>query len=172
VSLDYEPRIIGFLCNWCAFAGADLAGTTRTTYPSNIRIIRVPCSGRVDPLLVLKAFQQGADAVLIAGCHPGDCHYVQGNYYARRRFALLRQFLDYLGIEKERLRLEWVSASEGRKFSRLVTEMTQEVARLGPRKDTVKRPARQAPVLRPLGQEEAAPALKGGAAAPAKSGGE
>ena len=136
MSLEYEPRIIGFLCNWCAFAGADLAGTTRTAYPSNIRIIRVPCSGRVDPLLVLKAFQQGADAVMIAGCHPGDCHYVQGNYYARRRFALLRQFLDYLGIEKERLRLEWVSASEGRKFARLVKEMTEEVARLGPRKDT------------------------------------
>jgi len=136
VPVDYEPKIIGFLCNWCAFAGADLAGTTRTAYPSNIRIIRVPCSGRVDPLLVLKAFQQGADAVMIAGCHPGDCHYVQGNYYARRRFALLRQFLDYLGIEKERLRLEWVSASEGRKFARLVKEMTEEVARLGPRKDT------------------------------------
>ena len=134
--VDYEPKIIGFLCNWCAFAGADLAGTTRTAYPSNIRIIRVPCSGRVDPLLVLKAFQQGADAVMIAGCHPGDCHYVQGNYYARRRFALLRQFLDYLGIEKERLRLEWVSASEGRKFARLVKEMTEEVASLGPRKDT------------------------------------
>lgn len=139
MSLDYEPKIIGFLCNWCAFAGADLAGTTRTSYPSNIRIIRVPCSGRVDPLLVLKAFQQGADAVLVAGCHPGDCHYVQGNYFARRRFALLRQFLDYMGIEKERLRLEWVSASEGRKFSRMVTEMTEEVARLGPRRDGVAR---------------------------------
>ena len=150
--LDYAPKIIGFLCNWCAFAGADLAGTTRTTYPSNIRIIRVPCSGRVDPLLVLTAFQQGADAVLIAGCHPGDCHYVQGNYYARRRFALLRQFLDYLGIEKERLRLEWVSASEGRKFSRLVAEMTAEVARLGPRKDTAKRPARQAAAARAGGE--------------------
>lgn len=142
--LAYEPRIIGFLCNWCAFAGADLAGTTRASYPPNIRIIRVPCSGRVDPLLVLKAFQQGADAVLIAGCHPGDCHYVQGNYFTRRRFALLRQFLDYLGIEKERLRLEWVSASEGRKFARLITEMTEEVARLGPRKDTVVRPAKRA----------------------------
>ncbi len=139
MSLEYEPKIIGFLCNWCAFAGADLAGTTRTTYPSNIRIIRVPCSGRVDPLLVLKSFQQGADAVLIAGCHPGDCHYVQGNYYARRRFALLRQFLDYMGIEKERLRLEWVSASEGRKFSRLVTEFTEEMSQLGPRKDSVRR---------------------------------
>ncbi|MDP2661400.1 MAG: hydrogenase iron-sulfur subunit [Dehalococcoidia bacterium] len=144
MSLDHEPKIIGFLCNWCAFAGADLAGTTRTSYPSNIRIIRVPCSGRVDPLLVLKAFQQGADAVLIAGCHPGDCHYVQGNYFTRRRFALLRQFLDYLGIEKERLRLEWVSASEGRKFARMVTEFTDEMARLGPRKDTVVPPAKRA----------------------------
>lgn len=139
MSVEYQPKIIGFLCNWCAFAGADLAGTTRTSYPSNIRIIRVPCSGRVDPLLVLKAFQQGADAVLVAGCHPGDCHYVQGNYFARRRFALLRQFLDYMGIEKERLRLEWVSASEGRKWSRLVTDFTEEMTRLGPRKDTVKR---------------------------------
>jgi coenzyme F420-reducing hydrogenase delta subunit len=143
VSLEYQPRIIGFLCNWCAFAGADLAGTTRTGYPPNIRIIRVPCSGRVDPMLVLKCFQQGADAVLIAGCHPGDCHYVQGNYFARRRFALLRQFLDYLGIEKERLRLEWVSASEGRKFAKLISEMTEEVARLGPRKDSMAPPATQ-----------------------------
>ncbi|MDP2661196.1 MAG: hydrogenase iron-sulfur subunit [Dehalococcoidia bacterium] len=144
--------MIGFLCNWCAFAGADLAGTTRTSYPSNLRIIRVPCSGRVDPLLVLKSFQQGADAVLIAGCHPGDCHYVQGNYFARRRFALLRQFLDYMGIEKERLRLEWVSASEGRKFSRLVTEFTGEVARLGPRKDTVKRPPKTVAAVKTGGE--------------------
>ncbi len=152
MSLEFEPKIIGFLCNWCAFAGADLAGTTRTSYPSNLRIIRVPCSGRVDPLLVLKSFQQGADAVLIAGCHPGDCHYVQGNYFARRRFALLRQFLDYMGIEKERLRLEWVSASEGRKFSKLVTEFTGDMTRLGPRKDTVKRPPKTAAGLKAGGE--------------------
>ncbi len=113
MAVDFQPRIVGFLCNWCSYAGADSAGTARMTYPTNIRIIRVPCSGRVDPLLIVKAFQMGADGVLIAGCHPGDCHYTEGNYYARRRFALLRPFLDYLGIESARFRVEWVSASEG-----------------------------------------------------------
>lgn len=128
-----EPRIVGFLCNWCSYAGADLAGTSRLTYPSNIRIIRVPCSGRVDPLLVIKAFEMGADGVLVAGCHPGDCHYSEGNYHARRRFALLRPFLDYLGIEEKRLRLEWVSASEGKRFTQVVSDFTDEVKQLGPR---------------------------------------
>ncbi|MEE9201863.1 MAG: hydrogenase iron-sulfur subunit [Dehalococcoidia bacterium] len=127
------PRIVGFLCNWCSYAGADMAGTSRMSYPPNIRIIRVPCSGRVDPLLVVKSFQQGADGVLVAGCHPGDCHYTEGNYYARRRFALLRPLLDFVGIEQERLRLEWVSASEGRKFSRAVASFQEELERLGPR---------------------------------------
>jgi len=131
----YQPKIIGFLCNWCSYAGADLAGTSRITYPANIRVIRVPCSGRVDPLLVLKSFQQGADGVLIAGCHPGECHYVEGNYYTRRRFALLRPFLEYLGIEKERFRVEWVSASEGKKFSQLVSSFTEALAKLGPRRE-------------------------------------
>ena len=129
----YQPRIIGFLCNWCSYAGADLAGTSRIAYPANIRIIRVPCSGRVDPLVVVKSFQHGADGVFIAGCHPGECHYAEGNYYARRRFALLRPFLDYLGIERERLRVEWVSASEGKRFSQLVSSFTEELAKLGPR---------------------------------------
>lgn len=129
----YQPRIIGFLCNWCSYAGADLAGTSRIAYPANIRIIRVPCSGRVDPLVVVKSFQHGADGVLIAGCHPGECHYAEGNYYARRRFALLRPFLDYLGIERERLRVEWVSASEGKRFSQVVSSFTEELAKLGPR---------------------------------------
>lgn len=127
------PRIVGFLCNWCSYAGADMAGTSRMSYPPNIRIIRVPCSGRVDPLLVVKCFQQGADGVLVAGCHPGDCHYTEGNYYARRRFALLRPLLDFVGIEQERLRLEWVSASEGRKFSQAVASFQEELERLGPR---------------------------------------
>ena len=131
----YQPKIIGFLCNWCGYAGADLAGTSRITYPANIRVIRVPCSGRVDPLLVIKSFQQGADGVLIAGCHPGECHYVEGNYYTRRRFALLHPFLEYLGIEKERFRVEWVSASEGKKFSQLVSSFTEELAQLGPRRE-------------------------------------
>lgn len=129
-----EPKIVGFLCNWCSYAGADLAGTSRITYPPNLRIIRVPCSGRVDPLFVVKAFQLGADGVLIAGCHPGDCHYTEGNYHTRRRFALLHPFLDYLGIEKERLRLEWVSASEGKRFSQLVSDFTQVLTQLSPRK--------------------------------------
>lgn len=133
MAIGYQPKVIGFLCNWCSYAGADMAGTSRITYPPNIRIIRVPCSGRIDPLLVAKGFQLGADGVLIAGCHPGDCHYVEGNYYTRRRFALLRPLLDYLGIEKERFRVEWVSASEGKRFSQVVSSFTEELLRLGPR---------------------------------------
>ncbi len=102
---EWEPRIVGFLCNWCSYAGADFAGTSRLNYPTNIRILRVPCSGRVDPLLVVRAFMEGADGVLVAGCHPGDCHYAEGNYYTRRRYALVHRFLEYLGLEPERLRL-------------------------------------------------------------------
>lgn len=137
MAVDFEPRIVGFLCNWCSYAGADMAGTSRIIYPPNIRIIRVPCSGRVDPLLIVKSFQMGADGVLIAGCHPGDCHYTEGNYYARRRFALLRPFLEYLGIEKERFEIEWVSASEGKRWAHVVSSFTEEVRKLGPRKATV-----------------------------------
>ncbi len=133
MAIGYEPRIIGFLCNWCSYAGADLAGTSRIAYPPNLRIIRVPCSGRVDPLFVVKSFQLGADGVLIAGCHPGDCHYAEGNYHARRRIALLRPFLDYLGIEKQRFRLEWVSASEGKRFSEIVSDFTETLKRMGAR---------------------------------------
>lgn len=138
MAIDYQPRIVGFLCNWCSYAGADVAGTSRITYPANIRIIRVPCSGRVDPLLIVKSFQMGADGVLVAGCHPGDCHYAEGNYYARRRFALLRPFLNYLGIEKDRFRVEWVSASEGKRFSRVVSSFTDVLLKLGPRKALAK----------------------------------
>jgi coenzyme F420-reducing hydrogenase delta subunit len=130
--IGFEPRIIGFLCNWCSYAGADMTGTSRIPYASNIRIIRVPCSGRVDPLYVLKAFQQGADGVLVAGCHPGDCHYGDGNFYARRRYALMHTFLDFVGIERERLCIEWVSASEGGRFARVVNELTENVRALGP----------------------------------------
>ena len=137
MAVDFEPRIVGFLCNWCSYAGADMAGTSRITYPPNIRIIRVPCSGRVDPLLIVKSFQLGADGVLVAGCHPGDCHYTEGNYYARRRFALLRPFLDYLGVEKERFWVEWVSASEGKRWSQIVSSFTEEVRKLGPRKAAI-----------------------------------
>ena len=133
MAIDYQPKIVGFMCNWCSYAGADMAGTSRMTYPPNIRIIRVPCSARVDALFIVKCFQQGADGVLVSGCHPGDCHYSEGNYHARRRFALLRELLDFLGIEKERFWVEWVSASEGKRFSRLVSAFTDELSRMGPR---------------------------------------
>jgi len=135
MAVGYQPRIVGFLCNWCSYAGADLAGTSRISYPANIRVIRLPCSGRVDPMLIVKSFELGADGVLVSGCHPGECHYLEGNYHARRRFALLRSLLDYLGIEKERFQVEWVSASEGKRFSEVVSSFTGELARLGPRRE-------------------------------------
>lgn len=128
----FEPQIVGFLCNWCSYAGADLAGTSRFSYPANIRIVRVPCSGRVDPLFVARALKEGADGVLVLGCHPGDCHYSDGNYYARRRFAVMQELLFFLGYERERVRLDWVSASEGAKFARVVAEFTEQVRHLGP----------------------------------------
>jgi F420-non-reducing hydrogenase iron-sulfur subunit len=129
---DFEPNIVAFLCNWCSYAGADLAGTSRIQYPSNVRVIRVMCSGRVNPLFVMNALQQGADGVLISGCHPGDCHYMQGNYYARRRFNLMRNFLEYLGVEPERVRMSWVSASEGAKWKDVIEEITEGVKSVGP----------------------------------------
>jgi coenzyme F420-reducing hydrogenase delta subunit len=128
----FEPNIIGFLCNWCAYAGADLAGTSRIEYPPNIRIIRVMCSGRVNPIFVINALQQGADGVLIGGCHPGDCHYERGNYLARRRIAVLKKLLEYVGIDPRRVRLVWVSAAEGKKFAEVVKEMTEEIREIGP----------------------------------------
>lgn len=130
---EREPKIVGFLCNWCSYAGADLAGTSRTSYPTSVRVIRVPCSGRVNPQFVLRAFQLGADGVLVAGCHPGDCHYSTGNYFTRRRFLLVKRFLDYLGIDQRRFRLRWISASEGPKFAETIREMTEELRQLGPR---------------------------------------
>ena len=132
MSAQYEPRIVGFLCRWCAYTGADLAGTSRIKYPPNVNPIRVNCSGRVDPTLVLKALTTGADGVLIAGCHPGDCHYTNGNIKALRRFKLLQKMLDQFGIERERVRLEWVSASEGERYARIVEQMTEEIRHLGP----------------------------------------
>lgn len=128
----FEPKIMAFLCNWCSYAGADLAGTSRLEYPPNLRVIRVMCSSRVDPVFVLRAFRQGADAVLIAGCHPGECHYADGNYYTRRRFLLMKKLLDYVGIDPRRLRLEWISSSEGNKFADIVKDMTGEIAEIGP----------------------------------------
>jgi len=131
-STAFEPRIVGILCNWCSYTGADLAGTSRKKYLPNVRVVRVMCSGRVDPTFVLKAFQQGADGVLICGCHPGDCHYQDGNKKTARRMPLLKKMLAQFGIEEERVRLEWVSASEGDRFAELVNEMTEQVRRLGP----------------------------------------
>ncbi len=129
----FEPRIIGFLCNWCSYAGADLAGVSRIQYPPNIRIIRGMCSGRIDPAFVLEAFKDGADGVLVAGCHPpSDCHYISGNFKALRRITLLKKALKEFGIEPERLRLEWISASEGDKFAEVVTDMVEEIRNLGP----------------------------------------
>ncbi|MCW4055902.1 MAG: hydrogenase iron-sulfur subunit [Candidatus Bathyarchaeota archaeon] len=130
---QFEPTIVGFLCNWCAYAGADLAGTNRIQYPPNIRIIRVMCSGRVDPAFILEAFKDGADGVLVAGCHtPSDCHYLSGNLKAQRRVILLRRVLAQLGLEPQRLRLEWISASEGDKFAAIVDDMVTQLKKLGP----------------------------------------
>jgi len=132
MSSQFEPRIVGFLCNWCSYSGADLAGTSRVKYPPNIDIIRVMCSGRVDPQFVIRAFEKGADGVLVCGCHPGDCHYAEGNYKAARRIPLLKKMLSQMGIEEGRLRLEWVSASEGERFATVVKDMTEQVRKLGP----------------------------------------
>jgi F420-non-reducing hydrogenase iron-sulfur subunit len=129
---DFEPRIIGFLCNWCTYAGADLAGTSRIQYPPNIRVIRLMCSGALDPVYVIKALLEGADGVLIGGCHPGDCHYQSGNYKARRRVAILRSILKQMGFEPERVWMRWISASEGRYFADTVTEMVAKLKELGP----------------------------------------
>ncbi len=130
----WEPKIIGFACNWCTYAGADLAGTSRIQYPPNIRVIRVPCSGRINPQFVVRAFQRGADGVLVAGCHPGDCHYSTGNYFARRRYLLAKRFIEYLGVEPERLQVRWISGSEGQKFADTVRELTEKLRALGPQR--------------------------------------
>lgn len=129
---EFEPNIIGFLCNWCSYAGADLAGTSRIQYPPNLKVIRVMCSGRVNPIFIINALQQGADGVLIGGCHPGDCHYERGNYLARRRIAILKRLLEYAGIDERRVRMTWVSAAEGNKFAEVVREVTDDIKSLGP----------------------------------------
>jgi len=129
---EFEPNIIGFLCNWCSYAGADLAGTSRMQYPPNLKVIRVMCSGRINPIFVINALQQGADGVLIGGCHPGDCHYERGNYLARRRYVILQKLLEYVGIDPRRVRMMWVSAAEGKKFADVVKEVTEDIRALGP----------------------------------------
>lgn len=128
----FEPNIIAFLCNWCSYAGADLTGTSRIHYPPNLKVIRVMCTGRLNPLFVVQSLRQGADGVLISGCHPGECHYMKGNYLARRRFLLMRQLLEFVGIDPLRLRMSWVSASEGKKFADVVTAVTEDIKKIGP----------------------------------------
>jgi len=128
----FEPVIIGFTCNWCSYRAADLAGTARTKYAPNVRLIRLMCSGRLDPTFVLKAFSEGADAVLVTGCHPGECHYIEQNYKALRRFQLLRRTIEALGIEPERLQLVWASAAEGVRLANEITRVTEDVRALGP----------------------------------------
>lgn len=130
--MEFEPKIVTFLCNWCSYTGADLAGTSRMKYASNLRIIRVMCSGRIEPTFVLSAFKEGADGVLICGCHPGDCHYHEGNYKCLRRFYLLEKYIQQLGVHKDRIRLEWISASEGRQFADLADSFTNLVKEMGP----------------------------------------
>lgn len=136
---NWEPKIIAFLCNWCSYAGADLAGVSRFQYPPNIRIVRVPCSGRVSENMIMSALKSGADGILVSGCHPGDCHYISGNYFARRRFALLSNLLDFIGIEPGRVNFSWVSASEGEQFANVVQSVTEKVRALGPASRLVKK---------------------------------
>ncbi len=134
VNNEFQPKIVAFCCNWCSYAGADLAGNNRLAYPENVKIIKVPCSCRVNPMFILRAFQRGADGVILCGCHPGDCHYTSGNYFTRRRMTLLFSMLNFLGIEKERTRVEWVSAAEGAKFAQTMNEFTEAVKALGENK--------------------------------------
>ncbi len=135
---DWQPKILAFLCNWCSYAGADLAGVSRIQYPPNIRVVRIPCSGRVNPIFILKCLQNGFDGVLVSGCHPGDCHYISGNYVARRKFAVLKTVLEFMGLDPGRVRFSWVSAGEGEKFAQVITKVTEDVRRLGPARKLVK----------------------------------
>ncbi len=129
---DWQPKILAILCNWCSYAGADLAGVSRLQYPPNIRVVRIPCLGRVDPLFIMKAFQTGYDGVLVSGCHPGDCHYLSGNYFARRKFAVIKPLMEFIGLEPNRLQFSWVSAGEGERFSEVVTKVTNDIKKIGP----------------------------------------
>lgn len=129
---DFEPKIMAFVCNWCTYAGADLAGTSRMEYRPNVRIIKLPCTGRIDPLFIIKAFENGADGVLISGCHPGDCHYTTGNYHARRRWIGFKNLMEFTGIDMRRLHFSWVSASEAIKWVDLINNVTDEIKRIGP----------------------------------------
>lgn len=129
---EFEPKIVLFVCQWCTYAGADLAGTSRMEYAPNVRLVRFPCTGRIDILFILTAFEQGADAVIVSGCHPGDCHYVEGNLHAQRRFTIFSELMEFLGVDKRRLQFFWISAAEGKKFVDTVNNVTNEIRELGP----------------------------------------
>lgn len=129
---EFEPKIVAFLCKWCSSAGSDLAGVSRMQYPSNVVPITVMCSGSVSPLYIMSAFNKGADGVLVSGCHPGDCHYIKGNYYARRRIALVKEMLEYIGLEPERFQMSWVSAAEGTKYTKIIKDFVNTLKPLGP----------------------------------------
>ena len=131
---NFEPKIITFLCNWCSYGAADLAGVSRFQYPPNMRVIRVPCSGRITPKMILAAFRYGIDGVWVSGCHPGDCHYLTGNYYARRKFTLLKNMLEYTGLESGRIHFSWISSAEGVKFAEVANNVIQKIGKLGPAK--------------------------------------
>ena len=131
MSDQFEPRIVGFLCNWCSYAGADLAGTSRLKVAANLRVVRVPCSGRINPLFIFKALEEGADGVMVSGCHPGDCHYISGNRYAKRKLAVIRRLLEWVGVEPERIHFTWLSASEGARYAVEVAEFVDKVRALG-----------------------------------------
>lgn len=138
---QWEPKIVALLCNWCSYGGADLAGVSRLQYPHNIRVIRVPCSGRVNPKFILAALRQGADGIWVSGCHPGDCHYIEGNLYARRKLTLLKSLLEYTGIEPQRLHFSWISSAEGTKFAETAQGVVEAVKALGPARHFIKREA-------------------------------
>jgi len=129
---SWEPRVVAFICNWCTYTGADLAGTSRMKYPPNVRVIKMPCTGRFDPLFMLKAFERGADGVLVSGCHPGDCHYSEGNYNARRKYTVFKSLLEFLGIDMDRVWFSWISASEGAKWVDTITKFTDQIKEKGP----------------------------------------
>lgn len=136
--MEWEPKIIAFFCNWCTYGAADLAGVSRLQYPPNIRVIRVPCSGRISPKFILNALRNGADGIWVSGCHPGDCHYIEGNFYARRKFALLKNLLEYTGIEPGRIQFSWISSAESTKFAATAQEVVDKVTALGPARRMIK----------------------------------
>ena len=144
MSDEWEPKIISFFCNWCTYGAADLAGVSRFEHPPNTRVIRVPCSGRIDPKFILAAFRQGADGVWVSGCHPGDCHYIEGNFYARRKFALFKNLLEFNGIEPGRLHFSWISSAESTKYLEVVQDVIEAVRKLGPNERFVKKEAKVA----------------------------